>query len=78
MPVKANWTQHVSTSVSNSSKPQERFRVRIGTGTKLLQLALPHENLDSCNLAAFSTKNQQFIINTLATMKYLSSDRIMT
>jgi hypothetical protein len=45
-------------SASNGSNQLEQFWVRVGIGTELLQLALPYENLDHCNWAGFSTKNQ--------------------
>jgi len=50
----------VSCSVSNGSNPLEPFRVRVGTGTEPLQWVLPHNNLDRCNWAGFTTKNPAF------------------
>jgi len=48
------------TSVSNSSNPQEQFRVRVGTGTEPFQWVLPHENPDHGNWTSFTTKNPAF------------------
>jgi len=65
-------------SVSNGSNPLERFRVRVGTGTEPWQRFLPHENPDRCHWASFTTKTRHFNLTTLAPIKYLSCDRIMT
>jgi len=47
-------------SVSNGSNPLERAWDRVGTGPEPLQQALPHDNLDRCNWASFTTKNPEF------------------
>jgi len=44
-------------SVSNSSNPLEWFRVKVGTGTKLLQQVFAHESLDHSKSAGFTNKN---------------------
>jgi hypothetical protein len=49
--------------VSNGSNPLEQFRVRVGTGTEPLQRVLPHENLDRCHWAGFTTKNPAFQVH---------------
>jgi len=60
--VESHWKtgQFGESSVCNCSNPLERFRVRVGTVTKLLQWVLPHENPDRCNWAGFTSKNPGF------------------
>jgi len=45
------------TSVSNGSKPLERFRVRVGTGIEPLQRVLPHEKPGPLLLGRFPPEN---------------------
>jgi len=47
----------LQTSISNGSKPLEWFLVRIGTGNKPLQLALPQEKLGPFQMGQFPPEN---------------------
>jgi len=47
-------------SVRNGSNPLEQFRVRVGTGTELLQRVLPHKNSDCCIWLGFTTNNPAY------------------
>ena len=47
----------LSSSVGNSSKPLERFRARVGTGTEPLQWVLPHEKPGPLLLGRFPPEN---------------------
>jgi len=68
----------VLSSVSNSSKFPGQFRVRFRPATKPFEWVLPHETRTMAIGLVLPPKTRHFHIKSVAPIKYLSSDRIMT